>query len=41
MAARNLKDYEVLLMNTTLLGFDPAYFSKAYGIVFSKDMFKQ
>ena len=41
MAVRNLKDYEVLLMNATLLGFDAVYYSKQYGIIFSKEMFKQ
>jgi hypothetical protein len=39
--AKNLKDYEVLLMNTSLLGFDVNYYSKRYSIVFNKDMFKQ
>lgn len=41
MAAKNLKDYEVLIMNTSLLGLDTNYYFKRYSIVFNKDMFKQ
>lgn len=36
-----MKNYEVLLMNATLLGFDAVYYSKRYGIIFSKEMFNQ